>query len=313
MNSSTSQKTAVGIGVVVGLLLLAALVIGLIVALKKHKPAPAPPPSSNPGTSTAITGQLGNAMAYATNALVGQGGGLSPVAPKPKPRPIAPSVGPGCGCSGVSYGERFTDIHPLEVIGPMVQKGCKRADAANYDAADHTVPANDACQEKIFGCTDEKAWNYMPWANTSYPGACWYPAKKHGCTDKGAFNYDPTAEVDNGSCIPRVSGCTSLYAANYNPYANTDDGSCVPFKLGCTNPSSTNFDPDATIDSGECVGPGKTGCTVLGFDNYDRFARFDDGSCCGKRDGMIQCGNPFMKGQPDPSTVKSAGDCSFCA
>ena len=305
-SSSSSSKTAVSVGLIVGVLALAALAIALIVALKKPKPAPAPSPAGPPltptaGTSTAIT--LPGGGFYAA--------GPSRVVPKPA---IAPSVAAGCGCSpGVGYGDRFTDIHSLEVIGPMVQKGCKRADAANFDPADHTVPTNDGCQEKIFGCTDERAWNYMPWANTAYPGACWYPAKKHGCTDKNAFNYDPTAEIDNGSCIPRVSGCTSLYAANYNPYANTDDGSCVPFKLGCTNPSSTNYDPDATVDSGECVSPGKAGCTVLGYDNYDRFARFNDGSCCGKRDGMLQCGNPFSKSEPDVVTQKEAGDCSFCA
>ncbi len=297
---SSMKNPATIVGIVVGLLALALIVIGLIVALKKEKkPAPTTVPSTNllPTTSTAIT----VAAPPSGQAVVAQ-------------VPIAPSVAAGCGCSpGVGYGAEYLENHPLQQTGPLVHKGCKRADAANYDGSYNSVPTIDGCQEKIFGCTDEHAWNYMPWANTTYPGACWYPPKKHGCTDKNAFNYDPRAQVDNGSCIPRIAGCTSIYAANYNPHANTDDGSCVAFRLGCTNPSSTNYDPDATIDSGECVSPGKTGCTVLGFDNYDQFARFDDGSCCGKRDGMIQCGNPFMNADVDPATAQTAGDCGFCA
>lgn len=222
------------------------------------------------------------------------GNALKPIVPLP---PTS-----GCGCvAGVGYGSQYGESHPLENVSSLNQKGCKNRDSANYDSDDRSVPVVDGCMKKIFGCTDERAWNYNKFANTDYPGACWYPQEPHGCTDKSAFNYDPKAKVDNGSCIPRVAGCTSIYAANYNPHANTDDGSCIPFRMGCTSPEAANYNPDATVDDNSCVAPGRMGCGAISALNYDRFAAVDNGTCCGKQQ-MMSCNAPSPAGQ----------DCAFC-
>lgn len=296
---SSPQKTSpwlkggIAIAAVIG---ITVLIVLLISHFDKKKPASTTPQPSSNGSN---------------------GSSVQSAAPMPSHMPppaTPPSTGPACGCvSGVAYGAEYTDIHPLQTLTAANMKGCKNTSAANYDANPNAVPTVDGCQHKVYGCTDERAWNYSRWANTSYAGACWYPAAIHGCTDPKAFNYDAKAEVDDGSCIPRIAGCTSIYAANYNPHANTSDDSCIPFKLGCTDPKARNYDDMATIDDGGCANPGRTGCTALPAANYDRFAKFDDGTCCGKRDGMIQCGNPFSKTVADPATVREAGDCSFCS
>jgi len=290
-----------GVAVFGILALLVAGIVALIVELKKKKPTPVTPtPAPSPSPS---------------GTLVGAQGAYGAAAPAPMPAPFIPPVpSSACGCtSGVGYGSEFTDVHPLQQLSPLNMKGCKRADAANYVADDRAVPTVDGCQKKIFGCTDSRAFDWRRDANTSYPNACHYPAKIHGCTDPSAFNYDPRAEISNNTCIPRVPGCTSIYAANFNPMANFDTGECVQFKLGCTDKTARNFDDSASVDDGSCVSPGKTGCTALAAMNFDKMAQYDNGSCCNKRQGSIQCGNPFSKAGTDAATLAAGGDCSFCS
>ncbi len=73
--------------------------------------------------------------------------------------------------------------------------------------------------------------------------------------DTASTNYNSNANMDNGSCNPKVYGCTNPDALNYNPDANVDDGSCDCNRemfYGTYNVTSicahysTSFTPDTT-------------------------------------------------------------------
>ena len=164
----------------------------------------------------------------------------------------------------------------------------------------------NTCEEKIYGCMDSTAYNYIDTANVSepcyyYPG-CISPAylEYHvdttvgyytdinvqdscstlavfGCTDLTAFNYDVSANVDNGGCLPVVIGCMQPFAFNYNPIANTPD-SCIAIVYGCTTPGSFNYNILANTDDGSCLAI-VSGCTDVTAFNYNPLANTDDGSC----------------------------------
>jgi len=162
------------------------------------------------------------------------------------------------------------------------------------------------CEEKVYGCLDSLAFNYIDTANTAddcyyYPGcisaaylqyhvdtangyytdinvqdSCGVYAT-FGCTDSTAFNYDSLANVDNGGCLPVVVGCMQPVAFNYNPLANTPD-TCIPVIFGCTNVTALNYDSLANTDDGSCIAI-VFGCTNPQAFNYDPQANVDDGSC----------------------------------
>jgi len=164
----------------------------------------------------------------------------------------------------------------------------------------------DICEEKIYGCLDSLAFNYVDSANTAddcfyYPG-CISPAyleyhvdtanayytdiniqdscatlAMFGCTDTLAFNYDTSANVDNGGCLPVVVGCMQPVAFNYNPLANTPD-TCIPVIFGCTNVTALNYDSLANTDDGSCIAI-VFGCTDPMAFNFMPQANVDDGSC----------------------------------
>jgi len=164
----------------------------------------------------------------------------------------------------------------------------------------------DICEEKIYGCLDSLAFNYIDSANTAddcfyYPG-CISPAyleyhadtanayytdiniqdscatlAMFGCTDTLAFNYDTSANVDNGGCLPVVIGCMQPVAFNYNPLANTPD-TCIPVIFGCTNVTALNYDSLANTDDGSCIAM-VFGCTDPMAFNFMPQANVDDGSC----------------------------------
>jgi len=194
----------------------------------------------------------------------------------------------------------------IEVIPPFIQPLFKR-----------TVPTycGDYCIDKIFGCMDSLALNYVDTANTStqcfYILGCTSPAyleyytqgfvadtsdgscetkAEWGCTDSTAFNYDTIANIDNGGCIPVVLGCMESLAFNFNALANTPD-TCVPLIYGCIDPTMFNFDVNANTDDGDCE-PYVFGCTDSTMFNYNPLANSDNNSCI-----------PFISGCTDPSML----------
>ena len=194
----------------------------------------------------------------------------------------------------------------IEVIPPFIQPLFKR-----------TVPTycGNYCIDKIFGCMDPLALNYVDTANTSTQcfyvlgctnssyleyytqgfvadtsdGSCEVKAE-WGCTDSTAFNYDTIANIDNGGCIPVILGCMESLAFNFNVLANTPD-TCVPLIYGCTDPTQFNFSAIANTDDGGCE-PYVFGCTDSIMFNYNPLANSDNSSCI-----------PFISGCTDPSML----------
>ena len=183
----------------------------------------------------------------------------------------------------------------IEVIPPFIQPLLKR-----------TVPTycGNYCIDKVFGCMDPLALNYVDTANT--PTQCFYVLgctnssyleyytqgfvadtsdgscevkAEWGCTDSTAFNYDTIANIDNGGCIPVILGCMESLAFNYNAQANTPD-TCVAIVYGCMSSIALNYNASANIDDGSCVGVVE-GCTDVDAFNYNSLANVDDGSCIG--------------------------------
>ncbi len=195
----------------------------------------------------------------------------------------------------------------IEVIPPFIQPLFKR-----------TVPTycGDYCIDRIFGCTDSLALNYVDTANTD-DGSCYHaPGCTNssyleyytqgfiadynngdcqteaiwGCTDSTAFNYNAIANIDNGGCVPVILGCMESLAFNFDPLANTPD-TCIPLIYGCTDPTMFNFSVNANTDDGGCE-PYVFGCTDSTMFNYNPLANSDNSSCI-----------PFISGCTDPSML----------
>jgi len=193
----------------------------------------------------------------------------------------------------------------IEVIPPFIQPLFKR-----------TVPTycGNYCIDRIFGCMDPLALNYVDTANTNTQcfyvlgctssayleyytqgftadtsdNSCLTPAV-WGCNDVTAFNYNSLANIDNGGCIPVILGCMQPLAFNYNPQANTS-AECIATVYGCMSSIAINYDPLVNVDDGSCIGV-NYGCTdTLAF-NYSPTANVDDSSCIAVIYGCI---NPVM-------------------
>ena len=193
----------------------------------------------------------------------------------------------------------------IEVAAPFIQPLFKRV-----------VPTycGDYCIDRIFGCMDPLALNYVDTANTNTQcfyvlgctssayleyytqgfvadtsnGSCLTPAV-WGCDDATAFNYDSLANINNGGCIPVIFGCMQPLAFNYNPQANTST-ECIAVVYGCMSSIALNYDSLANTDDGSCIGV-NYGCTdTLAF-NYSSTANVDDSSCIAVIYGCI---NPVM-------------------
>jgi len=194
----------------------------------------------------------------------------------------------------------------IEVIPPFIQPLFTRV-----------VPTycGNYCIDRIFGCMDPLALNYIDTANTNtqcfYVLGCTSPVYLEyytqgfladtsdnscltpavwGCDDSTAFNYNPLANIDNGGCIPVILGCMQPLAFNFNSLANTSD-TCIALSYGCTDPTMFNFDLLANIDDGSCI-PYVFGCTDSTMFNYDPLANANNSSC-----------TPFILGCTDPSML----------
>ena len=194
----------------------------------------------------------------------------------------------------------------IEVLPPFIQPMYK-----------YKTPTfcGDLCIEKLFGCMDSLAINYVDTANTD-DGSCYYlPGCTNssyleyytqgftadyndgscvtqavwGCTDFTAFNYDNLANIDNGGCVPVIYGCMIQGSFNYNPNANTPT-SCIPIVYGCTSDIAINYNPNANTDDGSCEGA-ILGCTDTSEFNFAPLANTDDGSCV---PNIYGCINPTM-------------------
>jgi len=193
----------------------------------------------------------------------------------------------------------------IEVVPPFIQPLFTR-----------TVPTycGNYCIDRIFGCMDPLALNYVDTAYTNtqcfYVLGCTSPAYLEyytqgftadtsnnscltpavwGCNDAAAFNYNSLANIDNGGCIPVILGCMESLAFNFNPQANTSD-TCIATVYGCMSSIAINYDLLANIDDGSCIGV-NYGCTdTLAF-NYSPTANVDDSSCVAVIYGCI---NPMM-------------------
>jgi hypothetical protein len=175
------------------------------------------------------------------------------------------------------------------------------------------------CIEKVYGCVDSIAYNYVDSANISttcyYNPGCISPAylEYHvdtsngyytdinvqdscntlaifGCMDDTMSNYNSLANVDNGGCIPYVYGCMDPLMYNYNSLATAPD-TCIPYVYGCTDPVMYNYNPLANTDNGSCE-PYVYGCTDSTMFNYNPLANANNNTCV-----------PFIFGCTDPSML----------
>ena len=211
-----------------------------------------------------------------------------------------------CGFTLINpYGDTALSIRPPFVVPFKLYEG--------------ETYCGNTCEEKIYGCIDSLAFNYVDTANVGtacyyYPG-CISPAylEYHvdttngyftdiniqdscitlavfGCMDDTMSNYNILANVDNGGCIPYVYGCMDPLMFNYNALATAPD-TCIPYLYGCTDPTMYNYDPFANTDNGSCE-PYVYGCTDSTMFNYNPLANADNNTCV-----------PFIYGCTDPSML----------
>ena len=181
----------------------------------------------------------------------------------------------------------------IEVAPPFIQPLFTR-----------TVPTycGNYCIDRVFGCMDSLALNYVDTANTNTQcfyvlgctnssyleyytqgfvadtsnGSCLTQAV-WGCDDATAFNYNALANINNGGCVPVIIGCMQALAFNYNPQANTPSN-CIAVVFGCMSQLAINYDSLANTDDGSCLGI-IYGCTDTSMWNYSPNANVDNGEC----------------------------------
>ena len=153
------------------------------------------------------------------------------------------------------------------------------------------------CIEKVYGCPDTLACNYVEDVNT--PTTCVYPVQYYdcnnqcildldedgvcdeneiiGCQDPLYYNYNVFA-TDSGLCIPFIYGCTDPTMFNYDILANSDNNSCIPFIYGCMDSTAFNYNATANTDNNTCVAI-VLGCTDPIALNFNPNANTEDFSC----------------------------------
>ena len=209
----------------------------------------------------------------------------------------------------------FTLINPLGDTAISVQPPF----IIPFKTYEGNTYCGNICEDKIYGCMDSTAFNYVDSANTSlvcyyYPG-CISPAYLDyhvdtanayytdiniqdscqtlaifGCTNDTMYNYNSLANVDNGGCVAYIYGCMDPTMFNYNSQATASD-TCIPYIYGCTDPVAFNYNPLANTDNGSCEEV-VYGCTDSTMFNYNPLANVDNNSCI-----------PFIYGCTDPSML----------
>lgn len=225
-------------------------------------------------------------------------------------------------------------------------------DTAVYDfsTAELTIPFEILpCPPPIFGCMQEGALDYNPWANA--PGPCSFPPEQCGDgenniivtvtpdTYAGEISWDimtfPDGEiVANGSGysvtgVPVIEAVCLPVGSEFkvNVYDTFGDGMCgscyggVDGNISVTTlcgdtlyyvGDTTQFESVGSdiIEVGLCVPPIPQGCTDPWFTEYDPHAVIDDGSC--ETDVIYGCiDESAINYNPDANTMATEDNCEF--
>ena len=193
-------------------------------------------------------------------------------------------------CSGSSDGSGY--IIDNDVIGgsngecdDVEFTGCMDVTACNYNPT--ALTDDGSCDDDGYiGCNDPAASNYTPNADcfsnaiNDYNDIC--TGYVYGCTNQNACNYNPFANADDNSCV--MPGCIDMTYCNYDPDAGCDDGSCDTV-VGCNLEWMSNYDPssacfeNAVLAENENCQDWSPGCIDSTACNYNESANTDDGSC----------------------------------
>jgi hypothetical protein len=138
----------------------------------------------------------------------------------------------------------------------------------------------------ITGITDTSCLAYNPLANVD-SGTC--IPKVYGIMDTGCLNYNPLANVSGGVCTPKVYGVMDTACLNYNPLANVSGGVCTPKVYGVMDTACLNYNPLANVSGGVCT-PKVYGVMDTACLNYNPLANVDGGVCNPKVYGITDTG-----------------------
>ncbi len=148
----------------------------------------------------------------------------------------------------------------------------------------------NTCEEIIYGCLDENAFNFNLDSNTE-DGSCYY---QPGCTQTGYLEFytqEFDADFDDGSCQTLVAfGCINELACNFDPDANLDNEGCLYADIGydCEGNCLDDLDLDGICDENEILG-----CTNQNAWNYDPEATDDNEECLYDAGCVGEPGNPY--------------------
>ena len=148
----------------------------------------------------------------------------------------------------------------------------------------------NTCEEIIYGCLDENAFNFNLNSNTE-DGSCYY---QPGCTQAGYLEFytqEFDADFDDGSCQTLVAfGCVNEFACNFDPEANLDNEGCLYADIGydCEGNCLDDLDLDGICDENEILG-----CTNQNAWNYNPDATDDNEGCLYDAGCVGEPGNPY--------------------
>ena len=205
------------------------------------------------------------------------------------------------------------------------------------------------CPPPIFGCMQEGALDYNPWATA--PGPCSFPPEQCGDgennilitvtpdTYAGEISWDVMTFPD-GTIVADGGGYTTVGVPvieavclevgtefKVNVYDTFGDGMCgscyggVDGNLSVTTlcgdtlyyiGDTTQFESEGSeiLTVGLCVPPIPQGCTDPWFTEYDPHAVIDDGSC--ETDVIYGCTDPnSINFNPDANTLETEDNCEF--